>query len=188
MTALISKAAPYQAHRNANPSQTTARRFRPSIDIEQVRANWTLVEQHYKAIQAKDADAILAVYAADCRIDHPLIGRMSKDEFSKAVQAFIRQTPDYELEFQISHAGAQRVDAEWALTHVFHLTGRTIRLAGATTYFLSANRITRHIDQFDRRAWSRQAMGMTGLVLSFVPGWRSFVERELRRALGISPQ
>jgi limonene-1,2-epoxide hydrolase len=161
-------------------------RFRPSIDIEQVRTNWTLVEQLFKAFQSKDVDAILGAYSEDCQVDHPLIGRMSKDDFSRALLTFIRETPDYALEFQINHVGAKRVEAEWTMTHVFHLTGKTIRLSGTTTYLLSANRITRQIDQFDRRGWSRQAMGVTGLCLSFVPGWRSFIERELRQALGIT--
>jgi hypothetical protein len=162
--------------------------FQPIFDTEHVKANWTLVEQLFKAFQSKDTDAIFATYAADCQFDHPLIGRLSKNEFSMAIRAFMRATPDYELAFQINHTDAKRVDVEWTITHIFHLTAKVIKQHGTTTCFLSNNRIVQQIDKFDRRAWSRQAMGMTGLVLSFVPGWRSFIERELRRALGISPQ
>jgi SnoaL-like domain len=188
MSTLFSSASSLPPQRASSASAGLALRFRPSIAVEQVRMNWTLVEQHFKAIQARDADAILAAYAPDCRVEHPLIGHMSKEQFARALRTFMGQTPDYRLDFQINHAGAHQVEAEWTLEHQFHLTGRRIQLCGTTTYVLAANSISRQIDRFDRRVWSRQALGFTGLVLAYVPGWGHFIERELRQALGIADQ
>jgi hypothetical protein len=186
MTTLISQIVCGSSQEKNKTFAERPMRLRPVINIEQVKVNWTIIDRLFKAFQSKDADAILAAYSAKCQFNHPLIGCMSKDEFSKAVQIFIRETPDYELAFQINHVSAKRVEVEWTMTHIFHLTGRIIKQNGKTTCFLSANSVVRQIDQFDRRIWSRQAMGVTGLVLSFVPGWKSFIERELRNTLGIS--
>ena len=177
-------------HERASPeaARTTSRlSFRPTVDVEQVRANWTTVEQLLLALEAGDAEAVLSRYDAHARIDHPLLGALTRDEFAVALRTFLRQTPERELSYQINHAGADRVETEWTLTNVFHASGRTVRLQGATTFVLSGLRITRQTDQFDRRDWSRQALGLTGLALSFVPGWRGYLRRELRSVLELDP-
>jgi ketosteroid isomerase-like protein len=151
-------------------------------DVEQARASWTTVEQLFHATRTRDADAMLAAYAEDAVIGHPLLGRLTKGAYAAALQVFLRQTPVYELTFQINRAGIDSVEAEWALAYVFQSTGRAIRTEGESRFQIAATRIVRQHDDFDRREWSRQALGFSGYILSFVPGWRSFLERELRQA------
>ncbi len=185
MNAVISKSTIYpRGQRARQPLEASARRH-AFVEIEQVKACSEHIEHLFAAIKARDVEAILGAYAPDCRIDHPLVGKMTKFQFSTAILAFFRQTPDFQLECQVIHADTQCVETQWTLTHAFHLTGRMITLGGTTTYLLSERKIKRQTDRFDRRAWSWQALGMTGLLLSFMAGWRSFVERELREALGM---
>jgi hypothetical protein len=45
--------------------------------------------------------------------------------------------------------------------------------------------IERQIESTDRFVWSRQAFGAKALVLAWLPGWRSFLEAELRLAYAV---
>jgi hypothetical protein len=180
----LAQALPTRSGRT-RPAPAERRLFRPTIEIEQVRASWTTVEQLFKAAQARDPDAILLAYAEEALIDHPLLGSLSRADYAAALTAFLQETPDYELTFQINHAGIDHAEAEWTLSYVFHATGRSIVTKGETAFRLSGLRIIHQRDDFDRRDWSRQALGLSGFVLSFVPGWRAFLERELRRSLSL---
>jgi ketosteroid isomerase-like protein len=159
--------------------------LRPPVDALQRFASRALVEQLFLALREGETDALLSRYAEHVRIEHPLLGVLDRDEFAAALRSFARRSPGHSLTYAIEDAEGDRVEASWRLNHLFHETGRLVAISGASVFVLAAGRIVRQTDRFDRRDWARQALGLTGLVLSFLPGWRAFLRRELRRSLEI---
>jgi hypothetical protein len=174
----------FLVNQGISPNPSKVQRYR-SFDVEQARASWTNIHQLLEAIRMRNTDAALAPFSPDCVFENPLIGQVSKAEFAKAIRTLFSQRSVFDLVSQINSANTEKVEVEWIFTHHFQPTDRSVRLQGHTDYLLSSNRIIRQIDFFDRRSWSRQALGLKGLTLSFIPGWRLFLEHELRRTLDI---
>lgn len=162
---------------------------RPSIDIETMRAAWQVTEHFFGALQRHDVDALVRFYAHEAEFFHPLLGRLTQLQVSAAWRRFVQLTPDLSVRFRIEQVGPGAAEASWTQSYLFHLTGRRVSVSGTSQFLLGRQggrlQIIKQIDQCDRRQWSRQALGMKGLLLSFVPGWRTFVENELRLTLDV---
>lgn len=159
--------------------------LRPPVDALQRFASRVVVEQLFAALREGETEALLSRYAEHARIEHPLLGVLGRDEFAAALKSFARRSPDHSLTFAIEDAEAEGVTASWRLSHLFHETGRLVAISGVSVFVLAAGQIVRQTDRFDRRDWAWQALGLTGLALSFLPGWRGFLRRELRHSLEI---
>jgi SnoaL-like domain len=159
--------------------------WRPTIDIEQVRASWNRADQFFAAIACRNLDAIQNAYGDDAEIAHPVIGLLRGPLVRKAWLAFLKKTPDLTLSYQICHAGVALAEVEWTAQHRFFENDRPIIIHGTTLLRFSEGRITFQCDSFSRRLWFRQALGPKGLILSFIPGWSKFLEFEVRRSLDL---
>lgn len=75
--------------------------------------------------------------------------------------------------------------AHWEAHYLFSATGRLVHnKIDATFEFDAQGLITRHRDRFDFWAWSRQALGMPGLLL----GWSPFLRNKVRATAGTNLQ
>jgi SnoaL-like domain len=161
------------------------REWRPSIDIEQVRASWNLTDRLFTAIATHDGEKIAGIYADAARIDHPIAGRLTGAEVKAAWTIFLSRTPYFKFVYLIRHAGARTAEVEWSIRYIFFETGREIALEGVSNLAFEDGRIVFQRDRFSRRDWSRQALGWKGFVLSAIPGWSGFLQSETRRILGL---
>jgi SnoaL-like domain len=159
--------------------------WRPTIDIEQVRASWNRADQLFTAIACQDAAAIQNAYADNAELRHAIVGSLSGPDIKTAWRRFLARTPDLTLSFQICHAGVATAEIVWTLQHRFFENNRPIVIDGTTLLRFSEGRIAFQRDSFSRRDWFRQALGLKGLILSFIPGWSKFLEFEVRRSLDL---
>ena len=80
--------------------------------------------------------------------------------------------------FRSVTADATRGAAHWDATYRFSATGRMVvnRIDGSFG-FDAAGRIVQHRDRFDFWSWSRQALGVPGVLL----GWTPFLHNKVRQ-------
>lgn len=166
-------------------SEAEPSRWRPSIEVEQVRASWNRADQLFRAIRFRDVTRAVAAYASEAQIMHPIVGKLTKDQLSGALTVFINRTKTYELHHEIRLAGPASAHVAWSIDHVLFVTGRRVRISGVSELVFEGDRIVLHRDYLSVRDWSRQALGLKGLVLSWIPSWSRFVAREMRCSLGI---
>ena len=185
VTSLFTGAVPLEPVHPCSPETTTdyAKRYRPSINVERVRLSWNRAHEHFSAFKAGDTDTVLAGYSHAATIHHSLLGKLTSDEIGRAVRGFQRTTRTRAFVFHVERAGVDTAEISWTWSHDFLPTGRRVMMEGETRFLFSSAGIEQQIETIDRRAWSRQALGLKGAVLSLLPGWRSFVEAELRRTM-----
>jgi hypothetical protein len=171
----------------AQPLGTPAhfKRYRPSIEIERVRDSWERAHQHFSALQAGDLVSLLHGYADSAVIHHALFGELNGPEIAQAAHGFQRQIANHAITFQVEAAAAGAARIAWSASYDFLPTGRTVLIDGSTRLLLSPRGIESQVETIDRRAWSRQALGLKGTILSLLPGWRRFLEIELRLACAV---
>lgn len=100
---------------------------------------------------------------------------------SKQVKAMwamlIKRGKDFSLTFKNIEANENAGSADWIATYTFSATNRKVINQVKANFVFENNKILRHTDDFDFYKWSRQALGLSGLLL----GWTSFLKSKVRR-------
>lgn len=139
------------------------------------------IENLYGAFARLDADAMAACYADDAQFDDEVFSLRGKREVAgmwrmlcEGVKAKARD--DWRLEWSGVAAEGRAGQAHWDAHYRFTATGRLVHNSiDARFEFDEAGRILRHHDRFDFWRWSRQALGVPGVVLGWTPLLRSKV-------------
>jgi ketosteroid isomerase-like protein len=157
----------------------------PTIDEARARETWDFTDRFFRAIQARAADEVAKAYTPDALFDAPIIGHVEGREIGELWRAFFWHTQAFTLDFTITGAEGNKAFVEWSTEHRFCEKGRHVQLQGASALTLQSGRIRFHHTMFDRHRWSAQALGLSGYVLSYLPGSKAFFRDEIRRAFGL---
>ena len=120
-------------------------------------ANRDLITRFYQAFQALDAEAMVACYSEDIVFSDPVFGTLRGADAGDMWRLLTRRAKDFSLTFDQVRADAHSGCAHWVTTYQFSQTGRTV-----------VNDLWR---------WSRQALGMPGMLL----GWSPLLQNKVRQ-------
>lgn len=133
-------------------------------------ANAQLLTRFYTAFAALDAEAMVDCYAPDSRFEDEVFTLRGRNEIGgmwrmlcDAVKAKSRD--EWKLEFRGIAADTTSGKAHWEATYRFSATGRLVHNVIDGTFVFRDGLIVDHRDQFDFHRWSRQALGLPGLLL-----------------------
>jgi ketosteroid isomerase-like protein len=138
--------------------------------------NAALIQRFYEAFQRSDAEAMAACYASDVQFSDPVFGVLRGREASDMWRMLISRATEFSLTFSDIQTVGQTASANWVATYRFTQTGRTVVNRINARFAIRDGLIFEHRDNFDLWAWSRQALGLKGLLL----GWSSFVQNKIR--------
>lgn len=144
--------------------------------------NQTRLEQFYAAFTRLDADAMAACYAPDAQFDDEVFSLRGHEQVSGMWRMLCDATRAkgadvWQLSYRDLSADAQTGQAHWEADYRFSATGRLVHnIIDGVFEFNAQGLISRHRDRFDFWAWSRQALGLPGLLL----GWTPFLRRKVR--------
>jgi hypothetical protein len=94
----------------------------------------------------------------------------------------LKSAKDLEMEFREIETEEGYGSCQWVATYTFSQTGRRVVNKGKAFFKFSEGRIAEHQDDFDLWKWSRQALGISGILL----GWTPFMHRKIRQKAGRS--
>jgi len=137
------------------------------------------IERFYKAFASLDAKMMAECYALDAKFEDEVFelrGRTHVGGMWTMLCAAIKRQgrTDWKLEVRdiTDHS------AHWEPRYRFSATGRLVHnIIDAEFEFDSQGLIKRHRDRFDFWRWSRQALGMKGVLL----GWTGWLRGKVRR-------
>ena len=82
---------------------------------------------------------------------------------------------DLEVSFSDIEADERSGRAHWDATYTFSAGGNLVRNSIDASFEFEDGQIVSHVDTFDFWKWSRQALGLPGLLL----GWSGFLRRKV---------
>ena len=137
--------------------------------------NAQTLQRFYTAFAALDADTMASCYALDVSFSDPVFTLQGRREtagmwrmLSTATRA--KGMAHWKLEFRDITADAQSGHAHWEAHYKFSTTGRLVHnTIDADFTFTPEGLIASHQDHFDFWRWSRQALGVSGLLLGWTP-------------------
>ncbi|MDP3798956.1 MAG: nuclear transport factor 2 family protein [Polaromonas sp.] len=144
--------------------------------------NQTTLEHFYAAFARLDSDAMVACYAPDAQFDDEVFSLRGHSQVTGMWHMLCDVTQAkgadvWKLVYSGIETDAHSGKAHWEAQYRFSATGRMVHnVIDGAFEFNEQGLITRHRDRFDFWAWSRQALGMPGLLL----GWTAFLRRKVR--------
>lgn len=145
--------------------------------------NAALIETFYRAFQRRDAEAMAACYAPDVRFSDPAFGPLTGAEAGDMWRMLCSRAKDLDVRFSDVAADDTRGSAHWDADYLFSQTGRTVHNRIDATFEFRNGLIAVHNDVFDLWRWSRQALGLPGMLLGWSPIVRNKVRSQALRGL-----
>ena len=146
-------------------------------------ANEELIRRFYEAFGRRDGDAMAACYAPDARFDDPVFPGLKGDEPGDMWRMLTERAADLKIELAEHRANGDTGSACWIATYTFTQTGRRVVNDVRATFRFRDGLIVEHRDDFSFAKWSRQALGMPGLLLGWTPILKSATRKKARAGL-----
>ena len=143
------------------------------------------IERFYAAFAKLDSDTMAACYAPDAVFDDEAFSLKGREEVGgmwamlcDAVKAKGRDV------WKLDASAITERSAHWDATYRFSATGRMVHnVIDAEFEFDNAGLIKRHRDRFDFWRWTRQALGVPGVLLGWTPMLRAKVRAQAAKNL-----
>jgi ketosteroid isomerase-like protein len=141
-------------------------------------SNEQLIENFYSAFQKLDADAMNSNYADDIVFFDPVFGLLQGEEARAMWQMLCKSAKDFSLKYSnIIHLDEEYSTCEWIATYTFSKTGRIVINKGKAYMKFANEKIIEHSDGFSLYKWSKQALGLPGILF----GWNSYFQNKIRK-------
>lgn len=145
--------------------------------------NAELIQRFYQAFAQRDAAAMRAAYHPDARFDDPAFVGLEGAEIGDMWEMLVTRGKDLKVTFSDVEAGDRTGSAHWEAWYTFSATGRKVHNVIDASFEFKDGKIFRHRDRFGFWRWSRQALGLPGLLLGWTPLLAGKVQKTARKSL-----
>ncbi|HOV56838.1 MAG TPA: nuclear transport factor 2 family protein [Rhodanobacteraceae bacterium] len=146
------------------------------------RATEQLIERFYRAFQQRDAATMAACYHRRAVFRDPVF-ELNGANIGAMWTMLCGRAPDLRIEFDGVHAEGDHGRAEWQAWYTFGQTGRPVHNRIRAEFAFADGLIVDHVDRFDFWRWSRQALGLPGLLLGWTPALQAKVRAQAQGRL-----
>ncbi|MFT3754945.1 MAG: nuclear transport factor 2 family protein [Pseudoxanthomonas sp.] len=137
--------------------------------------NAQLIERLYSAFAKRDYATMNACYAADATFEDAVFN-LKGEQIGQMWHMLCANAKEFSLEFRDVSASDTSGSAHWEARYVFSSTGRPVHNVIDAEFQIRDGKIVAHRDRFDFWRWSRQALGVAGLLL----GWTPILQNKVR--------
>ena len=168
-----------------------AGRAQPSADVlgsPRVSAvaddgNLALLDRFYAAFARLDGAEMAQCYAPDASFTDPVFIGLRGEQPGGMWRMLTSRAQDLSVELVSRTADESAGTAHWVAHYPFASTGRPVVNDVHSQFRFVDGLITSQVDEFDFHLWSRQALGLPGLLLGWTPQLRRSVQRRARAGL-----
>ena len=138
----------------------------------------------YAAFARLDADAMAACYEPNAQFDDEVFSLHGHEAINGMWRMLCEATQSKNREaWKLTYSGLEADDrrgkAHWEADYRFTAARRTVHnVIDSVFEFNEAGLITRQRDRFNFWTWSRQALGLPGILLGWNPSFRAMVKRQ----------
>ncbi|MFY0606969.1 MAG: nuclear transport factor 2 family protein [Cyclobacteriaceae bacterium] len=138
-----------------------------------------LIEEFYQAFHDLDAEKMANCYHEDIVFWDPAFGELKGARAGNMWRMLCKSQKgkDFKIESSDIEATEESGQAHWEAHYTFSQTGRRVHNKIDASFEFKDGKIIKHKDQFDLYRWSRQAMGLTGLMI----GWSGFFRSKINK-------
>ncbi len=138
--------------------------------------NEELITKFYTAFSKRDYVTMQNCYAGNPVFNDPVFGILQGDEVRAIWEMLAKNAKDFSLEYNSIECDDEYGTCKWVATYTFSKTGRQVVNKVKAHMRIENDKITEHTDEFDIYKWSRQALGLPGVLL----GWSGYLKNKIR--------
>jgi len=141
-----------------------------------VHPNELLIQSFYEAFSRCDGDFMASCYTPDATFSDPVFTDLRGAMPGAMWRMLARRAKDLKVQCSRIHADDHSGSAHWEAWYTFSATQRPVHNMIEASFTFRDGKIATHRDTFDLWRWSRQALGLPGVLL----GWTPLVQRKIR--------
>ncbi len=145
--------------------------------------NEKLITEFYRAFSQLDYSTMNACYHDRATFRDPVFELNTRREITGMWKMLCTGAREFELTFKDVQAGEENGSAYWEARYLFTQTGRKVVNRIDAEFTFKDGLIFEHIDRFNFWNWSRQALGLPGLLLGWTPLLRTQVQEQAKKRL-----
>ncbi len=137
----------------------------------------------YDAFCVRDGETMASLYADDVEFQDPVFPQL-RGEYAKSMWRMLcEKGADLAVTYEIISSDGDTHKVRWDARYTFTGTGQQVHNKVLATLVVKDGKITKHTDQFSFWRWSRQALGVPGLLLGWTPVLQKKVQNRARKSL-----
>lgn len=145
--------------------------------------NAALITRFYNAFQQKDIATMRACYHPDIVFNDSVFVDLRGSQAGMMWQMLLERGKDLRLTFSDVTADDKEGSAHWEAYYTFSRTGRTVHNVIDASFKFKDGLIIEHRDHFNFWRWSRQSLGLPGLLLGWLPPLQGQLQRQSKKTL-----
>lgn len=138
--------------------------------------NKALTEHFYRAFQQKDYQTMAACYHPQATFRDEVFTLNGAEDIGAMWQMLCERGKDMQMTFSVTEHTSGQITAHWQARYTFSQSGRRVHNIIDAEFEFQDGKIIRHHDGFNFWSWSRQALGLPGLLLGWTPLLRKKVQ------------
>ncbi|MDQ6757886.1 MAG: nuclear transport factor 2 family protein [Bacteroidota bacterium] len=138
--------------------------------------NEELVQTFYNAFARLDYTTMQNCYADDPVFNDPVFGILEGNDVRAMWEMLCKNAKDFSLRINKIEVDGEYATCNWIATYTFSKTGKRVINNVKAHMRIENGKITEHTDEFDIYKWSRQALGLPGMLL----GWSGYLKNKIR--------
>jgi ketosteroid isomerase-like protein len=143
----------------------------------------SVAERFYEAFALGDWHTMGMTYARHATFSDPVFPLLSADEVRAMWQMLLSRAPELSVNYNIVAESEDAARVVWVARYTFSQTGRPVTNRVVTEMRFAAGRIVQQVDRFNLWTWSRQALGLQGLLIGWTPMLRDRVQKQAASTL-----
>lgn len=147
-----------------------------------MHSNEALITNFYSAFQHGDYATMQSCYHGNAEFSDPVFQQLDSKQVQAMWQMLVTSAKDLKISFNHINADDASGSCHWEAWYTFSRTGRPVHNIIEARFQFKDGKIIRHNDTFDMWRWSRQALGIPGLLL----GWSPVIKNKVRSTAGKS--
>ena len=148
-----------------------------------MNTNEQLIHKFYTAFANADAKTMCQCYHTNIQFQDPAFGKINGNDACQMWKMLIEKSKgNIKIEFSDIKADEFKGSAKWIATYNFSKTNRKVINEIKADFQFRYGLIVKHTDHFDIWKWSKQAIGIKGLLF----GWTGFMQKQIQKQALIS--
>jgi ketosteroid isomerase-like protein len=141
-------------------------------------SNTETINRFYTAFQQLDFKTMQSCYSDDAVFSDPAFGLLDTAHTLAMWEMLCKRAKDFSLVYgNIQLLDEEYATCDWTASYLFSASGRRVVNKARAHMRLQDGKIIEHSDAFAIYRWSRQALGIPGLLF----GWTAWMNRRVQK-------
>lgn len=136
------------------------------------------IDRFYTAFKVRDYTTMQQCYADNATFSDAVFKNLDAGQVKAMWKMLCKSSSaDFRVEYRLASVRPNVVTAQWTAWYTFTATGNKVVNKVTANFTLQDGKIVTHVDDFDFYKWARQALGIPGLLLGWLPFFKNKVQR-----------